>query len=1279
MKKQMKLLFAAVIAATATFLAFAGSIVHDNGSAAALENGSAWQGGVAPTATDVAVFGSADASMTFSFGTALSWLGLEWAGVTGTPSEGATLTGSETLTVGASGIKVSTGSAAALTMDEPIVAQGDQTWALNGPHFAKMCFNGAISATGILTLGGSGSGCFDLNDDASIDGSGNVKVSGTTKTYLCFRGADSAVTAPLAVDSRKGNVMLVRDTDNQYEIGGVIACAKASGGFVNNGRLLIGGREDSDGGDAGFASRRQNLRVDAGSKVAMTTSDAERDSAMVQVEANSDVLVNGGSVEQAWFRIAGGKWRQAAGLTSVKYSAAIGRGAVAEGVNQELAVEGGTFSFYRAQVGLANSDLVPAHLVVSDGTLESTATAANGDFGGLDIGMRCLAGDARGDGAESSEILTGENASGRVDLQGGVLKTSRIGFGGHITGGMATAVYPDSNSSAAFMMTGGELRLGGIGIAPNDGWNGYKSQDFDHDCQYKVVFAGGKVTTCESGTKQGANVCLATPQMTYEIGSGYDYTVTAPMYGLGGLLKKGAGTMTFACGNDYTGATVVAEGALVAEPDILIGSTINLDAETLPAGTVSSWGFGGDHAFTTAVPRALPATVSDPTLGKMGAHPAVRFDGTAALGLTGMSSAAASVRGLTVGVVFSIDPDADCGNDSAWQGNVLFLGHVMHNSSSAQSKRGWGVAVGNDGYVRAGSSFVENNSRKFEPYTLVNDRVNVKDGRPHVVFYRWSDVTNHTVWVDGEVVTGSESAATKDWVQTFATRTELGVQDTAGSGTPKFLKGCIAKVQTFTTTAAGGATKSDAEIEAMTRTLVAYYGIASASAETVSRADYPAATTELVADSIDAAAGAAVSTWTPRKGNTTAYSVTTANAVMNSSTAPTLIDAGFNGHKAVRLNGTTDALAVGGAGAAYMKDAGSGNGTKKGFTVSMVVRFNTPGTGASSSSAFGCLPFFGPTVCSYGDSYLWSLALSANGRLRGGSVLSRTNSSLADDQTLIPGTAWMNDGRTHVIVMTMPDYGDTTQALTLTVDGYRAEKLPGWTGLTTLGYGKTYMILGGTNRYKGTASNYARLGLEVADIRFWPEIQLTADQVRGLSEDLAATYGAELDGYLVRGANGQRSSLVRVEEGATYGSDSDSGIVNLCAGQVLEGAGDVRGKLRMAAGSSVRLTKAAAPSFDSVTLGGGAKIVLAESGFKPMTVENGLYVGSDDKVVIDCSALPVSGEKVTVAQCGKPGTFASGNFVFEGAPAGQVKAYVSDDGKKLMVKKGNFGVIIVVR
>ena len=122
--------------AVALFCAVDGAVITNaNDVTVNVELGSSWVGGVAPGASDTAVFEAVSTTTRFTAGADLSWYGFEWRHpaavdvVTGMGISGAT--GNETLTVGAGGmtfLPLGSGGGPRIYVDMPVVVNVAQTW-----------------------------------------------------------------------------------------------------------------------------------------------------------------------------------------------------------------------------------------------------------------------------------------------------------------------------------------------------------------------------------------------------------------------------------------------------------------------------------------------------------------------------------------------------------------------------------------------------------------------------------------------------------------------------------------------------------------------------------------------------------------------------------------------------------------------------------------------------------------------------------------------------------------------------------------------------------------------------------------------------------------------------------------------------------------------------------------------------------------------------------------------------------------------------------------------
>ena len=987
--------------AVALFCAVDGAVITNaNDVTVNVELGSSWVGGVAPGASDTAVFEAVSTTTRFTAGTDLSWYGFEWRHpaavdvVTGMGISGAT--GNETLTVGAGGmtfLPLYSGGGPRIYVGMPVVASAAQTWKClpNGaghiyPHFLK-----PVTVNADLALAVGNSAIISMHEPVTVANGAKITVSGSPMALIFQDNARVAGALEVASGS---TICLAHSAASPTRFSDLLSS------YTNNCYFYLGGYE------VFYSGYSTDILFGTGDALTTTATGIDRGESCLRV-VDANVTVDGGNVRTRWFRLHNGRWTNRSGDTWFDYQNIVGWGAVDANravKEQTFDMQGGTYTFRRLAVGVANYDDIPARCLISGGTVtcdQPAPPAGSKWYCGLDLAVRWIQGEKRY-ANEASNEWNSVYAAGDVLVSGtGTLSVPRISFGGNTTISPSTTCV--TNGAGRLRMTGGEIKMGTIGFLLGDLW-GTTGKSW-----YDVTFSGGKLSTLYSGARQDLKVRLSDADggVTYDIGSGHTYTVRQPMFGSGGLVKTGTGTMVLESGNDYTGRTEIAQGSLLVR-----------------------------------------------------------------------SSAAAS-----------------------------------------------GTA-----YTAAGVS-------------------------------------------------------------------------------------C------------------------------------------------PNATVRLVADDLAAADGASVSSWTAHSGSSpaTEFALETAKAVLTevkgvTPTAPVITTAGFNGHKAVSFDGVSAALAAGGAGATWVV---SGNGSTTGFSVAMVVRFDGLGEGTSQWGWHSSRPFFGPTRSGYGNAYLWNMALTGSGQLQGGSVWVPQNgedkAGWKAAKTARPVPRWLDDGRPHVVVMTLPTYNEAGGKVTLTVDGYRAEDTASWENATTLGYSKTYMTLGGSDMYK--TNRYT--ACSVAEIRFWRGTQLTEAQVKAFSEEMAATYGVELDGYTTFGVSGQHSKEIAVASGAAYGTDSNGFTLPLYAGQTLSGAGSVVGGMSAQAGSTIALASSGSPTFADLTLADGAAIKIADDGAAALTATN-LTVGANDVIDVDVSAVADARHSVNLISF-TSGTATADNFRV--VPANPLYLFKVVDGK----------------
>jgi len=141
----------------------------------ALDSTGSWLGGSAPDSTNVAVWGSA---LTTDRTASLNGASLSWAGIRSTSSFNHTISGSGALTLGASGIDLSSagGNFSFAFPAGSIVIGADQTWNIAAGRTLSFS-NFSSSGSGKVTLNGSGAVSFS----GAVFGTGALNIDGNIK------------------------------------------------------------------------------------------------------------------------------------------------------------------------------------------------------------------------------------------------------------------------------------------------------------------------------------------------------------------------------------------------------------------------------------------------------------------------------------------------------------------------------------------------------------------------------------------------------------------------------------------------------------------------------------------------------------------------------------------------------------------------------------------------------------------------------------------------------------------------------------------------------------------------------------------------------------------------------------------------------------------------------------------------------------------------------------------------------------------------------------------
>jgi autotransporter-associated beta strand protein len=312
----------------------------------------------------------------------------------------------------------------------------------------------------------------------------------------------------------------------------------------------------------------------------------------------------------------------------------------------------------------------------------------------------------------------------------------------------------------------------------------------------------------------------------------------------------------------------------------------------------------------------------------------------------------------------------------------------------------------------------------------------------------------------------------------------------------------------------------------------------------------PSAAAIWVADSLGTAPGTEVTDW-PSTNTTHRFTLNVAKAIRSASTAPRIAAQPVGGRAAVAFDGLNNALGLTGLNATPVTGATN-------LTIALVMRSDSLGQGqASPSGSYGTSVLLSQTYPP-NDHTRWRIGYTAAGRL-GAAVI--TNSPGTDTTAVWAPPRSLNDGEPHVMLFTWTANGNTI----VEVDGY-AYEAPDLSGVKSMT--RTRMMMGVEE------SGYPFRG-DIAEVRFYNNKNLSAEQRRQLGLELARAYGAETVGYLSPEEK-QSATLasrdIRIASGATLNT-GEAGL-GLSHGQTISGAGAVNGALRIGEGGVIAVTNA---------------------------------------------------------------------------------------------------------
>lgn len=1166
----MKKTLAAVVAMAIAFGGFAGQVCYDTGSGVKdLSSGSAWVGGTAPGADDVAVLSGVGGTFTFSADT--EWKGLVFGKLTDT----LTLSSEKTLTLGASGIDVENRVAPGhpLILRVPVALSCDQDW------YTLDKYNGIIS----IYCGVQGPGKLTTRNIPNVGGAYfavNSPVGTSWNAYgsLNVIGANAAegTTNSIAGDVHLNwdhELHLLNFNQGETRFRDVIR----SRGLTNDGAVCFG-RASGTAEDI-----RADVLFEAGDVIAgdetlrLATAVDSEDSRLGFVhEKLGKFRMTGGGITNNTFYLRGGDFDMTGGSIWLRYRFGGVIGSINTG--QRFFVHGSDASIdaNSIELGTNNRTDMPNWLVVSNGFVRARTRAR-------------LAGSDSQSGANSRLEVGG---SGKVEVGG-------LAFGWSDR---------DSNSNAyakVEVKSGAELAVGRNGVIARDpNWNGGgDNPESPNSPWYRFCLSGGLYRAFASQDNT-AEISLEGSEI--QVDEGVVMNQRGKLSGAASLVKRGKGVLALPQTCVWTGDTVVAEGTLLAgyeKSGIVPFETFSADDLAYADGnTVTAWkAISSNHSRTNSFTSNIASAIGIkkyPTFTSkgLGGHAAAVFDGSQALGMTGGTAGTSNdgplseVTNFTAVVVFrgTNVVNVDDSSESAFYTAGL-IGQEYNLTNSR-----WILGVDKSGQV------VGAVSKGDGACELATGRT-VLDGKPHVAAFNWTAGGQVRICVDGFWSACDDSSGV---TAISRNRMVLGASESTSGNDYRYLAGAIAAVQLYR----NDLLSTNAIAKIVLEQALAYGAACTVGAGEAAVAATPAEDPELPnatgiwrADDLSVSAGAQVSVWTDAAGNGGEFTSAIGKAIHSDSAAPVLSSRTLNGHKAVYFDGNKKMLGMTGTkGSTYI-----GAGTN--FTVVLVVKAENAANNKADSAYPESVGLIGQGYTGNDTQNKWGVGI--------------VGGQLPDSERLVMGirdgikgkyiscnaygkVRYLNDGHAHVLICS---YGTN---LTINVDGYRT-LLTNATACerqadarTTLGCLESYLKQekDQSGQWQDKRTTPAYFKGDIAEFRFYADTTLSVAQQNALGRELAVKYGIDAGGYYGPDETAFASKRLTVAAGARV-MGAGAGF-RLPADVRLDGAGEIAGRFVFGAGSVYDATDVV-PTFatgSTAVFEGGATVRLAEQGGKPVPV-----------------------------------------------------------------------------
>lgn len=527
-----------------------------------------------------------------------------------------------------------------------------------------------LDATGTITasVGVTNNGAFEIQGDktiGSLSGSGTANLNANTLTVGDARnssGTYSGVISGAGGITKAGTGTLVLTGSSTYTgattitagtlriAGGSVA---ASSGVANNGTLdLQSSTTVAAISGAGSTSLNANtLTVGDGRNLSSSYAGAISGTGGLTKAGTGTLSLSGASNYSGGTNIADG-------TLSVASAGGAGTGTINIGLNNTLEVAGVT--------------------ITNNVTTTSAATLRGAGTAGVSGSIAIAAGQPLAvDTATAGDSLALPGA-----ISGG--SVSKTGSG-------AVTMTGANTYSGATVVGAGTLRVNGTSLSD--------SAVTSVTTGATLVLTGNETVGSLSG---GGNIDLGANTLTSG-GNGLSSTYSGVASGTGGLAKEGAGTLTLAGSNTYTGATSVNAGTLALDhpTDTLSGSTAVAVASgaTLDVGantdTVGSLALAGTLAGTGTLTAATYTLDGGTVNANLGAGTLTQASGTSTLNGT----AAAGTVNVTGGTLAL----GSTANRLTAPSNVSIAAGAALNTGTASQSLGT-APVTNDGTLVTGAA-----------------------------------------------------------------------------------------------------------------------------------------------------------------------------------------------------------------------------------------------------------------------------------------------------------------------------------------------------------------------------------------------------------------------------------------------------------------------------------------------------------------------------------------------------------------------------------------------